>query len=276
MATISTKSNRELAFLHDLFVATDWGERFSSLVDEQVELPEKGEALYLVCGTGGHAVALQEQAGEELKFIGVDENHEYIELARAKAMATDLPAEFSQGQVDSLSFAENRFDLVVGDASLIAPRRVSRMLEEMIRVAKAASTVAFYLPTASSFGEFFSIYWEALHNCGLIDHEADVEHLITELPTTSQVKEFAQTSGLEDVLSSTRIEEFDYESGEAFLKSPLISDFLMLGWLNSVPKESQELVAGEIARIINEERHEAEFALTVKATLIVGRKSRSN
>jgi SAM-dependent methyltransferase len=276
MATISTKSNKELAFLHDLFVATDWGERFSSLVDERVALPEKGEVLYLVCGTGGHVIALQEQAGEKLKFIGVDENQECVELARAKAMATEQTAEFLQDSVDSLSFAENRFDLTLGDASLIEPQRAVEMLDEMVRVAKPGSTVALYLPTASSFGEFFSIYWEAVHNCGLIDHEGDVEDLITELPTISQVEALAQTSGLEEVISFTRIEEFDYESGEAFLKEPLISDFLMLGWLNPVPGESREQVASEIARIINEERHEGEFALTVKATLIVGRKSRSN
>jgi len=27
------KSDKELAFLHDLYVATDWGERFAELVD---------------------------------------------------------------------------------------------------------------------------------------------------------------------------------------------------------------------------------------------------
>jgi len=276
MAAISTKTDKELAFLHDLFVATDWCERFASLVDEQVRLPEKGEALYLVCGTGGHAIALQERAGEKLKFTGVDESKEYIELARAKAMATELPIEFSQAPLNRLPLAENRFDLILADASLVSPRRVSQIWEEMVRVAKPGATVSLYLPTASSFGEFFSIYWEALHNCGLIGHEATVEHLITELPTISEVEELARTYGLDEVLSLTRIEEFDYESGEQFLKSPLISDFLMLGWLNTVPVESRPRVAAEIARLINDERHEAEFALTVKATLIMGRKSRSH
>jgi hypothetical protein len=35
-------------------------------------------------------------------------------------------------------------------------------------------------------------------------------------------------------------------------------------------------VAKEITRLINEERHEAEFALSVKATLVAGRKSHSH
>ena len=41
------------------------------------------------------------------------------------------------------------------------------MLSEMARVAKPGGQVAWWLPTAASFGEFFSIYWEALQNAGL-------------------------------------------------------------------------------------------------------------
>jgi hypothetical protein len=43
-----------------------------------------------------------------------------------------------------------------------------------------------------------------------------------------------------------------------------------------LPRGSQEHVVKEIGRLINEERHEAEFALTVKATLVMGRKERRN
>jgi hypothetical protein len=145
----------------------------------------------------------------------------------------------------------------------------------MIRVANPGATVVLALPTASSFAEFFSIYWEALHNSGLVDHESDVEKLITELPAISDVEELL-SGDLDDVVSTTQVEEFDYESGEQFLNSPLIRDFLMEGWLASLPEDRREQVSAEIARIINEERHDAEFALTVKATMMTGRKARTN
>jgi hypothetical protein len=149
------------------------------------------------------------------------------------------------------------------------------MLAEMVRVAAFSGTVALVLPTASSFGEFFSIYWEAMHNCS-VEHEPDVERLITQLPSISEMEDLAADLGLADVQSWVQIEEFDYDSGEEFLNSPLISDFLMPGWLESLEEEARERVADEVARLINEERHEAEFALSVKATLIVGRKSYGN
>lgn len=267
------KSQKELAFVQDLFIATDWGERFAELIDEHVSLPEKGRALYLAIGTGGHAIALQERAGQELKFLCVDENEACLELARAKAASTKTQTEFQQGDLTALVLNDEQFDLVIGDASLMPVERVPAILAEMVRVSMPGGTVALVLPTASSFGEFFSIYWESLHNGGLVDHELDVESLITRLPTASDVEDMATNEGLEDVSSWTRIEEFDYESGEDFLASPLISDFLMRGWLQSLSEESRQSVMREIRRLINEERHHAEFSLTVKATVVVGRKA---
>jgi ubiquinone/menaquinone biosynthesis C-methylase UbiE len=269
------KSDKELAFLHDLFVATDWGERFAQLVDEHVVLPEKGQALYLASGTGGHAIALQERS-ETLKFICVEESEEYLELARAKATAVKDAADFRLEKVDRLSFEDNQFDLVLGDASLLDPARVPMILSEIVRVAKPGAPVTLTLPTASSFGEFFSIYWEVLHECGLDDHEADVESLIKQLPTISETEQLAETKGLEEVASWCRIEEFDFESGEKFLNSPLVSDFLMTRWLESIPEGSREQVRQAIQRVVNEDRHDADFTLSVKATLIFGRKSRSH
>jgi len=270
------KSDKELAFLHDLFIAPDWGERFAELIDEHVKLPAEGEALYVAAGTGGHAMALHERAGEKLELLCVDENSECLELARAKAQATNEKLVFDTAQLDHLNLKDNRFDLVIGNASLVSRQRVRKMFSEIVRVAAPGATIAFTLPTASSFGEFFSIYWEALHNRGLIDHESDVEQLITELPTVSDVEQLAEDQGLNDVESWTRIEEFDFDSGEQFLNSPLVAEFLIHDWLAVVPDDKRDELFSEISRLINEERHEAEFALSVKATLVVGQKAHSH
>ncbi len=269
------KSEKELAFLHDLYVAPDWGERFADLVDAHVELPKEGRALYVAAGTGGHAMALQERAGNKLELLGVDESEEQLELARAKAVALNEKTIFQRESASSLSFADDRFDLVLGNASMIAPGRLREMISEMARVAKPGGSVAFWLPTASSFGEFFSIFWEALLKSELEDHANSVEHLITNLPTVSDIEQLAENAGMDHVESWTVIEEFDYESGEAFLNAPLINDFLMAGWLSSVPEVARARVTQELADIIDEERHSGEFALTVKATVVVGKKSRS-
>jgi ubiquinone/menaquinone biosynthesis C-methylase UbiE len=274
--TTNRKSDKERAFLQDLFIAPDWGERFAELIDEHVKIPNEGKALYVEAGTGGHAIAIHERAGNKLELLCVDENPECLALARAKATATTEKTGFDNAQPDDLDLGDNQFDLVIGNASLVSRQRVRKMLSEMVRVAAPSGTIALTLPTASSFGEFFSIYWEALHNSGLIDHESDVEQLITELPMVSDVEQLAEDEGLRDVESWTRIEEFDFDSGEQFLSTPLVAEFLMHDWLALVPEHRRAGLFREISRLINEERHEAEFALSVKATLIVGQKAHSH
>ena len=274
--TSNRKSDKELAFLQDLFIAPDWGERFAELIDEHLELPKEGKALYLAAGTGGHAMALHERAGDKLELLCVDENPECTELARAKATATNEQITFDTAPLDKLNLNDNSFDLVIGNASLVSQHRTRKMFSELVRVAAPGATVILTLPTASSFGEFFSIYWEALHHSGLLDRESAVEQLITELPTVSDIEQLAEDEGLIDVQSWTRIEEFDFESGEQFLNSPLVAEFLMQEWLALVPVDRRAELFSEISRLINEDRHEAEFALSVKATLMVGRKTHSH
>src|SRR5262245_40252144 len=155
---ISTKTDKELAFLHDLFIAPDWGERFAELIDEHVMLPKEGKVLYVAAGTGGHAIALQERAGDKVKLLCLDENEECIEIARAKATTASETTRFERAKLDQIALDQNQFDLVIGNASLVARDRVQEMFSEMVRVAAPGATVLLALPTASSFGEFFSIY----------------------------------------------------------------------------------------------------------------------
>jgi len=272
----TTKTEKELAFLHDLFIAPDWGERFAELIDEHVVIPNEGKVLYIGVGTGGHAIALHERSSKGIEFLCLDENPECLELARAKATATTDSAQFRQATLDKLDLANNHFDVVIGNASLVPQDRIAKMFSEMVRVAAPGAQVALTLPSASSFGEFFSIYWEAMHNSGLIDHESDVEHLITDLPAVTEIEKMAEEEGLSEIESWTRIEEFDFDTGEQFLNSPLVSEFLMQEWLATVPDEARNILMQELSRLINEERHEAEFALSVKATLVLGRKTHTH
>jgi hypothetical protein len=270
---MATKTDKELAFLHDLYIATDWGERFAELVDEHVELPKEGYALYVEAGTGGHALALQESGGQKLTIVCADQNEECLELARAKAAALHESTAFQREDPQALSFADDEFDLVLGNLSFTSRGDLRQAVNELVRVTKTGGTAAWWLPTASSFGEFFSIYWEALLGAGVEDHGADVERLIADLPTASDVEVSAEEAGLEGVQSWTAIEEFDFESGEAFLNSPLIQHFLLPAWLQSIPEAARAKVRSELTRIIDEDRHAGDFALSLKATLVTGKKA---
>ena len=127
------KTDKELAFLQDLFIAPDWGERFAELIDAHVTLPNEGKALYAAAGTGAHAMALQERAGSKLELLCLDENSECIELAQEKAKATNEATEFRLAKLDNLDLPDNHYDLVVGNASLVSRRRVRKMFGDGAR-----------------------------------------------------------------------------------------------------------------------------------------------
>jgi len=266
------KTEKELAYLKDLYIAPDWSERFAELFDENVKLIDEGKLLYVEAGTGGHALALKEKLSDAVDLICVDESEEDVEIAQAKANAVKKTIDFQQGYLDFLKFNDEEFELVIGDGSMVHTNRHSNMLSELVRVAKQDAFVAFALPTRGSFGEFFSVYWEALLNANLLDHGIDVENLINSFPTVSDVEGLAGNKGLKEIESFTKPEEFDFASGQEFLESPLVTDFLLPVWLETLPEEMRERVREEIARVIDESRDEMDFALSVKATLIVGKK----
>ncbi len=271
-----SRSDKELAFLFDQFVAPDWGERFAELFDDNIKLPKRGSILYAGAGTGSHALKILDRAGTDFVLTCVEESAEQLELARAKAAALQMleRTEFVQSQLESLQSKDDQFDFVISNASLVAPERIPEVLAEMVRAAVPGATVAFSIVTSSSFGEFFSIYWEALFSAGLEDYASNVETLIKALPIASDMEALAAREGLDKVKSATRKEEFIYESGEDFLRAPLVTDFLLKDWMEMLPgEETRGRVSQEIKRIIDEERLDGAFSLSVKATVIWGQKA---
>src|ERR1044072_6598938 len=99
----TTKTEKELAFLHDLFIAPDWGERFAELIDQHVTIPKKGKVLYVALATGVDAIALHERAGRAVDFLCFHANEECLALSRTKARATKDAARFERSSIDEFA-----------------------------------------------------------------------------------------------------------------------------------------------------------------------------
>ena len=268
MSVSKAKTKKELAFLYDLYVAPDWGERFAALLEANVKLPEKRRVLYVAAGTGAHALAWQQQAAPEVAWFCVEEDAERLELARGKASILKLKPQFSDDELDNLDFPDGHFALVAGDLSLVPAARVPDILGELSRVTQEGGHIALTLATAGSFGEFFSLYWEALFNAEL--DGSVVEKLIAAPPTAHDVTAWALNCGLNKVATHTNNEEFTYETGLAFVESPLVSAFLLPAWLADAPPSSHASLTKDAMRLIDDFRDGANFILSVKATLLTG------
>lgn len=265
---------KEMAYLYDLYVAPTWREAFDQMVDDEVELPKEGKFLDAGCGAGSYTIDLAIRGGAKTEVVGVDPSSEKLALARGKAEVKKLDrVEFRQGQMRSLEFPGEEFDLVIGDASMDAPSEIGPALAELARVAKKGATVVLKLTTRGSFDEFFSIYWESLYNLGLLDYTPQLEGLITERLTVSDAEQLAYDAGLKDVRSMTGKERFDYKDGKEFFESPLIEAFFLNDWLAILPDdETRRRVRQELTEIIDEERRRMDFDVSIKATLIIGQR----
>jgi ubiquinone/menaquinone biosynthesis C-methylase UbiE len=265
---------RELAFRYDLFITPDWRDRFDTLINESIKLPVEARILDVNCGTGAHGIELAEGMHGRGDVIGIDPSPERIAIARAKALVKKAKdVRFEQGIASDLPFDSHEFDVVIGDASMLRTDEIEDVLAEMVRVARPEGRVILKLTSRGSFDEFFSIYWEALHDTGMADEVwASLEGLITERRTVSDAELMVERSGLRNVESFISREEFSYETGEEFLESPLIADHFLPNWLEIAPAESREEVLAYIASIIERERNNMPFDVSIKAAVIAGAK----
>ncbi len=268
------RSNRELAYLYDLYVAPTWRDCFDRLFNEKLGLPAEGRVLDVNCGTGGHAIEMASALATKGDVTAIDECGEMIALARAKVTVAKIDnIDFSVASGDALAFPNNSFDLAVCDASFLPPTRLPAQIKELKRVAKPGAMVAIYLATRGSFDEFFSIFWEALYDCHLADELlAPLEGLIKERPTVSDCEDILSGAGLSIKETFQKKEEFLYENAEQFLTAPLIENYMLDGWLAILPPKSIEPVREALARIIDRERAGYNFDVSIKATMFTAEK----
>src|SRR5205085_10873450 len=92
---LMAKTQRELAFLKDLYIQDEWTKRFTDLVDKHIDLRDSENLLYINAGTGGHALSIAERFGEKTAIFAVCEDEEVLNIARDKAAAVGSEVDFS-------------------------------------------------------------------------------------------------------------------------------------------------------------------------------------
>jgi ubiquinone/menaquinone biosynthesis C-methylase UbiE len=262
------KTERELAFMRDLDINESWTKRFTDLIDKHVGFKEAKNILYINAGTGDHCIAIREKTGDKTAMFATCENDELLKIARDKSAAVRSDVDFSQ-----IEFEDDSFDAVVADASFTRPTAVIGLLFDAVRVTRPGGRTAVVLPSAGSFGEIFSLLWEVFFNEDIGGQGNIAETMISDIPSLSHLEEKAEAAGLVEVKTETVNEAFDFENGSEFIKAPLVSDFLMPVWLETLAEDEKERVAAQLAQLIDAEDAGLSFRFSVKVTLLTGRKA---
>lgn len=250
--------------MRDFSIDQNWTARFTETFDKNYKFTDEESIAYLNSGTGNHVLALRDRLDNDIEILGVTENEDLSAIATAKSKAIKANVEFST------LMPPEHFDLVILDSSLVRSREAIQMINNV--AATAENRVVFFLPTAGSFGEIFSILWEAFLNSDLAEHGSEIERLIKEIPTVSDIESAAKTAGLKKLQVKTSIEIFEYARSEEFINSTLINDFLMPGWLDFLTENEYSNVLKSMAKTIDENRDEMSFWFSVKATMLGGQR----
>lgn len=260
-----SKTERELAYLQDLYISTDWTERFTDLFGKDFNTGEFENILYINAGTGTHALVLEEKLDENTDLTAVCQNVELLRIAQAKADAVRSDIRFTGDLPDE------KFDAVIADASLVKPSDLKNFMSEAAGFSRWQ--IAFLLPTAGSFGEIFSYLWQVLLELGRLDKGVEIEKLLSELPTASHIEEMTRDLGFTKVKAKTKNEIFEFENGAEFVASPLVADFLFENWLGFLSEREKKQVSERLAQTIDDECEDLNFRFAVKTTLVAGAKS---
>ncbi len=260
-----TNSEKELAFLQDLYLSIDWTEKFTNLFDEKFKFSRPKKVLYVNAGTGTHALILREKLNDKVEFTPVCENIHLQKIAQAKADTMMTKIKFET------NLPTAKFDTVITDASLVDFTDLTQLIEKLANY--STKHFVFFLPTSGSFGEIFSFLWEAFFNLDLTEKSVEIERLISELPSVSVIEDLAVNAGLKEVESVINTEIFEFANGKEFIESPLIANFLLPKWLSFLSEKERKQVAKNLVKVIDNDDQDLSFRFTVKATLIKGEKS---
>ncbi len=267
-----TEHRRERAYRFDLMIATDWCERFDAVLAEHVKMPKKGRLLEINCGTGSAAIALAATL-DEGEVVGTDEDPDRIAIAQSKAGVASTSNTFLVANPEQLDFENDAFDGVILDASLVDPDRLGAMAAEAVRVARDGAPIAVKVALRGTFDEFYSLYWEALHDIGLDDAVwASLEGLMSRRPTVHEALDTIRASGIKSAFPHRSREEWRFATAREFLTAPLVSDLFLAEWVGILPEDRQADVMRTVASIIDREIDGHYFDVSASAVVFAGHK----
>jgi ubiquinone/menaquinone biosynthesis C-methylase UbiE len=149
-----------------------WNLDFLKLMIQRLQLENTRTVLDLGCGVGHWGQLLALVLNEEFNLIGVDKEEKSIENARARCLQRNLNERFQYqvGDVNSLPFGDNHFDLVTCQTLLIHLQNPKLALKEMLRVVKPSGTILLAEPNNFANGAIADSLTQKLSTQEIMDN----------------------------------------------------------------------------------------------------------
>lgn len=152
---------------------SNWSPYFGELILNHVTLRENITALDVGCGTGYPIIELSQRLGPTSTVYGVDPFKSFLDRARQKAEIYGLQnVIFKDEDATSMSFEENRFDLIVSNVGINNfEDNMEKVFAECFRVAKPGAQIAFTTNPIGHMQEFYDVYQGVLADMDLEEEQ---------------------------------------------------------------------------------------------------------
>jgi len=258
----------KMARIYDEEILPIWSLRFGRMLLRGLEVPPKSMVLDVGCGTGYPSLEILKHMDDQGRIIAIDPIGPLLDIARKKSGELAGKRLFfrTEPPVAKLAFADDVYDLVVSNVSILLLDEPATAISEFSRVTKPGGRVIVTLPLKGTYDEFFDIYREVLTKNDKNEILERLERYISQTPDVDDVISWFEEAELSD--PDVEIETFSllFKSSREFFFSPVIEYGPLSSWKEVAGKgtEMQEIF-WHIKESIDAYFGERAFAITVKA-----------
>jgi SAM-dependent methyltransferase len=208
------------AAVFETFVVPNYLHRFGELLLEMLLPVEGARVAHLGCRTGYLDREICQRVSRATVY-GVERAAPALELARNKAAASQIAAQYLPGDILPTSLPSDAFSHVVTLHPIVDAVERGALFAEMSRLLYPGGQALIALPLRGSFQELGDLFREyALKND---DGEFGriVEEAMANRPTLEMLSEELEVFGLEDVDVEVRQSSLWFDNGRALIEDPM-------------------------------------------------------
>lgn len=149
------------ASVHDAVVVPRWSSLFGRAILARIPQGTRAQVLDVACSTGHPAFEVMRKLGESGRVIAIDRDPALVDLARRRALDdAGRRIFFKIEPLETMSFGDDVFDLVIGNLVMGAIDDESAALAEMRRVTTPGGRLLLTRPLAGTFEEVLDMFRE--------------------------------------------------------------------------------------------------------------------
>jgi SAM-dependent methyltransferase len=246
----------------ETFVVPRYLERFGELVLSMLLPTEGARVAHIGCRTGYPDSAICQRVSLATVY-GVDQSSAALELARYKATAASVPAQYILAETLPSALPAAAFSHVISLCPILAAEERGVLFREMARLLYTGGQVLVALPLRGSFQEIGDLFREyALkHDDG--DLGRAIDEAMASRPTIETLSEELEAFGLGDVDVEVRQETLHFDNGRSLIEDPISRMLIIPEIRRSLGGRELEAPIAYLREAADRYWSEAQFELSV-------------